>query len=187
MAAWHMAEGGILTTYEVESLVTLIRQADWQTVSAMAAGRPTESAAPKLASTDLTQIDKMSGDPHECRACHEEPAVHADRFGLDCSRCHGLESWKPALLTRHTFALDHGGEGKVACQTCHTTTYSENTCYGCHDHHTEEQMITVHAELDITEIANCVSCHPTGEPGEGAYWSASVAPVPDGVLVNKKP
>ncbi len=187
MAAWHMAEGGILTTYEVESLVTLIRGADWDTVSSMAVAQTTEYVAPELASTDLAQIDTMTGSPHECRACHEEPAIHADRFGLNCSRCHGLESWKPALLTRHTFALDHGGDGKVACQTCHTTTYSENTCYGCHDH-TEEQMVTVHAELDIDEIANCVSCHPTGEAGEGAYWSASAAPVaPDGVLVNKKP
>ena len=188
MAAWHMSEGGILTTYEVESLVTLIRKADWQTVDAMAAGQTVEYAEPVLASADLTQIDTMSGDPHECRACHEEPAVHADRFGLNCARCHGLESWKPALLTRHTFALDHGGEGKVACETCHTTTYSEHTCYGCHDH-TEAEMETIHAELNITEIATCVTCHPTGEPGEGnLYWSASAEPVPDGVLlVNRQP
>lgn len=188
MAAWHMAEGGILTTYEVQSLVTLIRKAAWQTVSAMAVARTTEYTEPKLASTDLAQIDTMTGDPHECRACHEEPAVHADRFGLNCSRCHNLEAWKPALLNRHTFALDHGGDGKVACETCHTTTYSENTCYGCHDH-TEADMETVHAELEIDEIANCVSCHPTGEAGEGnIYWSASATPpVPDGVLVNRKP
>jgi mono/diheme cytochrome c family protein len=187
MAAWHMAQGGILTTYEVESLVTLIREADWQTVSVMAVGRTAQYIEPQLASADLVQIDTMTGDPHECRACHEEPAIHADRFGLNCARCHGLESWKPALLTRHTFALDHGGDGKVACETCHTTTYSEHTCYGCHDH-IEAEMETVHAELDIFEIANCVSCHPTGEAGEGTiYWSASASPVPDGVLVNRKP
>ena len=188
MAAWHMSEGGILTTYEVESLVTLIRDADWQTVSAMAVAQTTEYTEPVLASADLEQIDSMTGDPHECRACHEEPAIHADRFGLNCARCHGLESWKPALLNRHTFALDHGGDGKVACETCHTTTYAENTCYGCHDH-TEEDMQTVHAELEIDEIDNCVSCHPTGEAGEGnVYWSASATPtLPDGVLVDRKP
>ena len=187
MAAWHMAQGGILTTYEVESLVTLIRGADWQTVSAMAVGWTTQYIEPQLASADLAQIDTMTGDPHECRACHDEPAIHADRFGLNCARCHGLESWKPALLTRHTFSLDHGGDGKVACETCHTATYSEHTCYGCHDH-TEAEMETVHAELDIFEIANCVSCHPTGEAGEGnIYWTASATPVPDGVLVNRKP
>jgi len=186
MAAWHMAEGGILTTYEVESLVTLIRAADWQTVDAMAAGRTTTYAEPALAKTDITALDTMTGDPHECRACHEEPAIHADRFGLNCARCHGLEAWKPALLTRHTFTLDHGGEGKIACETCHITTYSEHTCYGCHDH-TQAQMETVHAELDIFEIANCVTCHPTGEAGEGAYWSANATPVPDDVLVNRKP
>ena len=188
MAAWHMSEGGVLTTYEVESLVTLIREADWQIVSTMAAGQTTEYTEPVLVSADLVQIDTMSGDPHECRACHEEPAVHADRFGSNCARCHGLESWKPALLNRHTFALDHGGEGKVACETCHTTTYSEHTCYGCHDH-IEAEMETIHAELDITEITDCMTCHPTGEAGEGnVYWSASATPtLPDGVLVDRKP
>ena len=46
-------------------------------------------------------------DPHECRACHEEPEVHAERFGFNCSRCHTLEAWKPALLLRHTFVIEN--------------------------------------------------------------------------------
>jgi mono/diheme cytochrome c family protein len=187
MASWHVEEGGVLSTYEVEGLVTLIHEADWEVVDAVANSRMvayTEPATPKV---NLTALEATSGseDPHECQACHEEPVIHADRFGLNCARCHGLESWKPALLTRHTFFLDHGGEGKVACQTCHATTYSEHTCYGCHDNHTEEQMKTAHADLDILEIDNCVQCHPTGQEGEANQLrAAGSAALPDDVLVN---
>ena len=185
MAAWHVEEGGILSTYEVEGLVTLIREADWNAVDKLASSRAVAFSEPTIATADLTQLEGMSQDPHECRACHEEPAVHADRFGLNCARCHGLEAWKPALLIRHTFLLDHGGQGKVTCQTCHTTTYSEHTCYGCHDH-TPEQMETVHAELDIFEIDNCVQCHPTGQAGEANQLRAGSTALPNDVLVNNQ-
>ena len=104
-------------------------------------------------------------DPHECRACHEEPAVHASRFGLNCSRCHTLQAWKPALLTRHAFQLDHGGQGEISCQTCHTHTYSEHSCYECHDHK-PAQMQEVHAQEGIVEFETCIECHPTGQEGE---------------------
>jgi hypothetical protein len=125
-------------------------------------------------------------DPHECRACHEEPEVHAERFGFNCSRCHTLDAWKPALLLRHTFALDHGDKGQVACQTCHTTTYFENTCYGCHDHEVAD-MKAVHEAEGISELEPCSECHPTGVSGEaerlgyglGGRTSAIEAPGPN--------
>jgi hypothetical protein len=110
-------------------------------------------------------VAEGTGDPHDCVACHEEPEVHASRFGLNCASCHTLAAWKPALLTRHTFLLDHGDEGKQACQACHTDSYVEYTCYQCHDHE-PGQVQEAHAAVDIPEYEACADCHPTGEPGE---------------------
>jgi hypothetical protein len=167
MSAWHVGEGGTLSNYQVEGLVTLIQSGAWARVDALIPA--SERAAP----TPVPYADLMvmglseKEDPHECRACHEEPAVHAERFGLDCSRCHTLEAWKPALLLRHVFFLDHGDEGQIACQTCHTTTYAENTCYECHDHDPGEMQVA-HAQEDIFDYDDCAKCHPTGQEGEAA-------------------
>jgi mono/diheme cytochrome c family protein len=166
MSAWHVDEGGALNSFQVEGLVTLIMSADWTEVSRMALANGFEEPARADPMAQLARMEAdAQDDPHECRACHEEPDVHAERFGFNCSRCHTLEAWKPALLLRHAFALDHGDEGKVACQTCHTTTYFENTCYECHDHDPGE-METVHAAEGITQLDPCHECHPTGASGE---------------------
>jgi mono/diheme cytochrome c family protein len=171
MASWHVDEGGTMSGYQVESLVTLIKSRGWDTVSAMAETSELSFIAPPDAAAldDLEPGD--AEDPHECRSCHEEPVVHAERFGLNCARCHSLQSWKPALLTKHTFRLDHGEGAQIACQTCHTETYAEHTCYGCHDHQAAE-METAHVELGIIEYDNCALCHPTGEPGEARNLQA---------------
>ena len=174
MAAWHVEEGGILSDYQVEGLVTLIRHADWGEVEAQAVAEgfvPPIEMAPEmvLATMEGSHADQVA-DPHECRACHEEPDVHAEQFGLNCSRCHTLEAWQPARLTRHTFLLSHGDRGTLACQTCHTETYSEYTCYGCHDDHTPQDMEDVHAEEGIFAFEDCAVCHPTGQPDEGEEY-----------------
>ena len=165
MSAWHVDEGGALNSFQVEGLVTLIMSADWNEVSRLATVKGFRERAPADPNADLARMESGGDDPHECRACHEEPEVHAERFGINCSRCHTLEAWKPALLLRHTFALDHGEKGKVACQTCHTVTYSENTCYGCHDHDPTD-MQAVHEAEGIFELEPCSECHPTGVSGE---------------------
>ena len=167
MAAWHVDDGGSLNHYQVESLITLIMDGDWARVDELAENRGVESPQLRSPDEELATMEGTSEDPHECRACHEEPDVHAERFGLNCSRCHTLQAWKPALLTRHTFFLDHGDEGKVSCQTCHTETYAANTCYGCHDH-VEADMQAVHLAEGIKELEPCVTCHPTGLAGEAA-------------------
>lgn len=166
MAAWHLDEGGVLmNSYQVEGLVALIQHADWPQVGEIATARGLAPAAP-IPVVEMASLEIMAEpDPHECRACHEEPLVHAGLFGLNCARCHTLQTWKPAFLSRHVFLLDHGGQGQVACQTCHTQTYAAHTCYECHDHQ-PEQMREVHAREDIVAIENCVECHPTGRAGE---------------------
>jgi mono/diheme cytochrome c family protein len=182
MATWHIDEGGLLNSWQVESLVTLIMNPDWDQVAQLADENGFVQPAVVAPEVRLATMEGDTEDPHECRACHEEPVLHAERFGLNCSRCHTLDAWKPALLTRHTFYLDHGGEGKVACETCHTTNYFEHTCYGCHDHQPED-MQAAHLQEEIYEFDNCAECHPTGVADEAArlgyglsgraYWGES--------------
>lgn len=167
MSAWHTDEGGKLNSLQVESLVTLIMNGGWSKAGNLAVARGFTSPTPAAPEVELATMESGEGDPHECQACHEEPAVHAERFGLNCSRCHTLQAWKPALLTRHTFFLDHGDEGQVSCQTCHDENYSQHTCYGCHDHEPEE-METAHLQEEIPDFDTCAECHPTGQEGEAA-------------------
>jgi len=166
MAAWHIAEGGILNDYQIEELVTLIRFADWYEVALIAEDR---GVIPEQVSTMQIEESYLAGlgveDPHQCISCHEEPEVHEENFGLDCVRCHSLVAWTPASLTRHTFRLDHGNQGTVACETCHIESYIENSCYECHDHD-QNEMVELHKAENIFDLENCSECHPTGAPDE---------------------
>lgn len=175
MAAWHIDEGGILSDYQIEELITLIRYADWGQVGALAATRgfvPSPPSIPDFESVSPVSAGNSQADPHACHACHDEPTVHNDRFGQDCARCHSLDAWLPARLTRHTFRLDHGGSGSLTCETCHLETYSQHTCYQCHDHQPAE-MRQIHTEADITDFEDCVACHPTGQGDEANSLMAS--------------
>lgn len=107
----------------------------------------------------------FQGTPRECANCHEEPAIHAGIFGLDCARCHTALAWSPAQLTQHTFLLDHGGEGQLACETCHEASYTVYTCYNCHEHD-PAGIRRKHEEEDIFAFENCVECHPTGQESD---------------------
>ncbi len=111
----------------------------------------------------------FAGTPRECTACHEEPDVHVGDFGLDCSRCHTALAWAPAELTRHVFFLDHGDEGYLDCERCHVASYVEYTCYDCHE---PDEMQIDHITVSdrdgkpVTELEECIECHPTGQAGE---------------------
>ncbi len=109
-------------------------------------------------------VDQVYRDtPRECVACHLEPEIHLGLFGIACESCHSTEAWSPANLTSHTFPLDHGDQGMVACETCHVASYVEYTCYGCHEHQPGE-IQSEHQEEGISpiELVDCVACHPNG-------------------------
>lgn len=117
--------------------------------------------------TDCHADQQFAGTTQVCIDCHQDDsdAVRMDTFGPDCARCHTTDAWTPAHLTQHTFLLDHGDEGQLECQTCHTSNYYEHTCSECHD---DGEMATFHEVENSTDIANCIQCHPTGAAGEAA-------------------
>lgn len=105
-------------------------------------------------------IHRFADTPSDCAGCHAEPAIHAGIFGLDCASCHNTFAWRPAALTSHSFPLDHGGEGEIACSVCHAATFVEFTCDRCHE---PAVMVEEHNKEDIFDIAGrCLDCHPTG-------------------------
>jgi hypothetical protein len=113
-------------------------------------------------------LDRVfAGTPNDCASCHEEPEVHIGIFGTKCDRCHVAAAWSPAVLTEHTFLVDHGEEPRtdeITCETCHVDTYTDYPCYSCHD---SQEMLDYHAEIEIEDAyENCVDCHPTGREGE---------------------
>lgn len=122
---------------------------------------PLEGAHTPLACQDCHANQTFMEPARACAACHAEPAVHAGLFGQDCARCHTAVAWTPAQLTQHTFPLNHGADSDLACETCHTQTYTEYTCYNCHEH-TPTEVRETHLEEGITDYENCIECHPTG-------------------------
>jgi hypothetical protein len=98
--------------------------------------------------------------PTACAACHTDPAYHAGLFSADCSACHSTSAWRPASFNLpHSFPLGHGGG--AACSTCHPNSLSAYTCYGCHEHN-RDRVIAQHQEEGISNISNCLRCHPGG-------------------------
>lgn len=167
MAAWHVEEGGFLTDYQLKELVALIQHADWAEIGRVAAIRGFNEPADPAVENGLAYLEsELEEDPHQCIDCHAEPAVHAEAFGVNCARCHNTVTWKPAVLTRHDFLLDHGGEGEVDCKTCHPSNYVAYDCYGCHQDHQAAEMETVHLTERIEQYSACADCHPTGVAGE---------------------
>ena len=102
------------------------------------------------------------GTPAECSACHTEPALHAGLFLGDCGSCHTTETWQPASFNGpHPFPMSHGEA--TGCRDCHTTDLASSSCYTCHE---QGEIFQEHQEEGITDLGNCLSCHPTGQEDE---------------------
>jgi len=102
--------------------------------------------------------------PADCVSCHTEPEIHAGFFGVNCQDCHTTQAWSPALLKNHSFPLDHGGSGLVACRSCHPDKFTQYTCYGCHEHQPGEiQAEHLEEGISAAELPECTHCHPTGQ------------------------
>ena len=67
-------DGGGLNSFQVEGLVTLIMSADWTEVSRLATVKGFREPARGDPRVELAKMEASDqDDPHECRACHEEP------------------------------------------------------------------------------------------------------------------
>ena len=100
--------------------------------------------------------------PGDCNACHQEDDAHDGLFGSACEECHTPESWRAATFDRfHQFPIDHGVRVASPCRTCHPDQLLAYTCYGCHEHDPAE-VREEHLKEGITDLQDCVRCHPTG-------------------------
>ena len=107
--------------------------------------------------------------PTACVNCHteeERPDSHP-QFGSDCQRCHDTTAFAPARLTQHTFDLEHGmvANEEIGCKACHTLSYTAVNCLDCHADEPADGSRTRRAGAG-DGIGNCVTCHPTGTPGD---------------------
>jgi hypothetical protein len=50
--------------------------------------------------------------------------------------------------------------------TCHPNALTAYTCYGCHEHD-PQKIRAKHLKKGISDFANCIACHPTGQEHEG--------------------
>jgi hypothetical protein len=107
---------------------------------------------------------------HACVDCHQEPAKHSGRFGVNCASCHSTTAWSGATFA-HKFPLNHGGamrKTETGCATCHQQTDDPKayTCYGCHEHE-PTRIARKHRRLDAVKLARCADCHFTGRGDRG--------------------
>jgi len=104
----------------------------------------------------------FTGTPTTCVSCHAQPAYHLGLFGTGCATCHTTGGWSPALFKGpHAFPIRHGGAR--TCRNCHPANLMTWTCYSCHN---QAEMIAKHRGEGITNISNCIGCHPSGQGGD---------------------
>jgi hypothetical protein len=76
--------------------------------------------------------------PRDCLGCHRADDAHATRFGTDCTKCHGHETWKVTDYdhSARTGVALPGVHAELACHTCHTTDLKRQAprkaCIDCH-------------------------------------------------------
>ena len=114
--------------------------------------------------------EPLAKPPVTCIGCHRADDTHNGSMGEDCAACHSAVNWKDAQFD-HTFPLAHGSRRPSECTVCHQDAprnYERYTCYGCHEH-SPQRIAAEHREEGISaaELANCMSCHPTGREHEG--------------------
>lgn len=127
---------------------------------------PLQDGHENLECAQCHQDQKYVGISSTCVDCHADPELHAGVFGENCNMCHSVAAWAPAELKEHTFMIQHGDEPIDTCETCHAGSYTEYPCGTCHEN---AEMETMHLSEGITEINDCISCHPTGRGKEEVF------------------
>lgn len=87
MAPFHTDEGGSLTEYQIDELVTLIRYGDWPQVRELAALRgliPPTMPVPEIDETFLAEISELDG------GVGAQWAEGFQLYAANCTLCHGI-------------------------------------------------------------------------------------------------
>ncbi len=136
---------------------------DWKQITAFDHSKtafPLTGAHTKVVCTNCHANNVYKGTPTTCVGCHADPQVHLGQFGTDCAACHVTSAWKNVVF-KHTFPLNHGGRGRIACATCHTNVgpqqFKSYTCYNCHN-----QGGVASSHRRIGDFSNCTRCHANG-------------------------
>jgi hypothetical protein len=136
-------------------------------------GFPLDGAHAQVACAKCHQPDSAGGRftkaPKTCIGCHAADDKHRGEFGTDCASCHTTSTWDGARFEHKEFPLDHGGQGRIACKTCHTDAknYKSYTCMGCHEHSPARVEAQHRGEVSTANLANCIRCHAGGRKEEG--------------------
>jgi hypothetical protein len=116
---------------------------------------------------------RFMGLDQDCASCHED--VHAGRFALSCTACHGQESWQELHSEGHEKILPLvGGHGDQSCRACHSEEGAHSleivgalaepatarTCAECHaSPHDASFSDGVAALVQMQVETSCVVCH----------------------------
>ncbi len=109
-----------------------------------------------------------------CGGCHVDP--HKAELGLNCTRCHGQDAWRPiGLIAEHArtrFPLA-GAHSIVACEACHEQAPvgdyrgAPTSCELCHEEALERAVSPDHSANGL--VSGCASCHAPRRWGNGGF------------------
>ncbi len=104
----------------------------------------------RSAQRDIDLDRTYLGLPRDCLGCHQDE--HRQQLSINCTECHGAESWKP------TTGFDHD---RTAFRL--TGTHEPVQCAGCHPalavSQAEGAGHTSYAQYIGLRYENCSSCH----------------------------
>ncbi len=94
-----------------------------------------------------------------CQDCHQPPSGH---YESQCSNCHSPGGWNQISMRNHSFPVDHG-DANGDCAACHGDDFSRASCTRCHN---PAKLSAKHEEEGISDLGDCLSCHPKGDKGD---------------------
>lgn len=119
------------------------------------------------------------GLSRDCASCHEDP--HGGAMQLDCTTCHGQDTFATRAVATHGRFLELGGpHAEVACRQCHAggahaleamtpkDHRAARSCGDCHDSPHAAAFVAGNAQAaGMPAAAACVTCHPLALPEFG--------------------
>ncbi len=111
-----------------------------------------------------TTPGSFAGLSQDCYSCHSSdfsgaPDHVAQNYPHDCTQCHRITGWTPAVVDHSFFPLSAGHSG-LSCNQCHsggTFTGLSTDCYSCHS----SDFSGAPDHLAQNYPHDCTQCHKT--------------------------